>query len=153
MLFDVICGAIIVTLSGLVVRRPSLRSLPEFAVLVFAIGFILGVFMLGQYGIERVFRVLSINPDLTQKMLWISTIGFLTDHRDLAGRPRKICKVIQDDVEPNARGRTECGGVGRNVREERSTAMRVRSRPTKGIAFRPKRSARDNVSVLLVPLE
>jgi hypothetical protein len=33
--------------------------------------------MLDQYGIERVFRVLSINPYLTQTMLWISTIAFL----------------------------------------------------------------------------
>jgi oligosaccharide repeat unit polymerase len=78
MLFDVICGAIIVTLSGLVVRRYGLRSLPAFAVLIFTIGFIVRVFMLRQYGIERVFRVLSINPYMTQKMLWIATIGFLT---------------------------------------------------------------------------
>ena len=78
MLFDVICGAIIVTVSGLVVRRYGLRSLPAFAVLVFTIGFIVRAFMLSQYGIERVFRVLSINPNMTQTMLWIATIGFLT---------------------------------------------------------------------------
>ena len=78
MLFDVICGAIIVTVSGLIVRRYGLRSLPAFAVLVFSVGFIVRVFMLSHYDITRVFRVLSIDPDMTHTMLLIATIGLLT---------------------------------------------------------------------------
>ena len=78
MLFDVICGAIMVTVSGLIIRWYGLRSLPAFAVLVFSVGFIVRVFMLSHYGIKRVFRVLYIDSDMTQTMLWIATMGILT---------------------------------------------------------------------------